>query len=165
MKQMSLELRYDIASSFEQVCNAIWHKASFCPQVAAVDVLHREVREGKLYSTRLLTTTFQLPKFIQWISKGIHTHALEVSEMNPVTKQLNQYFVNVSLQQWLTCREHVLYTPCLQSKSTLYQNNVEFSFHRFVRKVQHEFMNEFQKNSEIGKQALLKAIEFNKHFI
>eukprot|EP00834_Sanchytrium_tribonematis_P004365 NODE_210_length_12844_cov_1.045822.p10 type:complete len:159 gc:universal NODE_210_length_12844_cov_1.045822:4162-3686(-) len=152
-----ISTKYQISSPFEQVSHAIWQKAEFCPQISAVDVLNRKVISGKLQTTRLITTEFKLPRFMHFLSNNISTHALEISTLDPKTQILDQYSVNMSFIDYFICKEHVMYSK--ENNKTVFESSAEFILHKYLKRMQNEFMNEFSKNAEIGKLALQQAIE------
>eukprot|EP00835_Amoeboradix_gromovi_P005394 NODE_502_length_7546_cov_0.138982.p5 type:complete len:161 gc:universal NODE_502_length_7546_cov_0.138982:3958-3476(-) len=152
----SIANAYKIHSPFEHVSTVIWQKAEYCPQISATDVINRRVESGKLYTTRLLTMQFKLPKLLHFLTKDIHTHALEISVLDPITMELQQKSVNVSLSDWFMCTEQIKYSK--NGEATSFESNADVTLSRSLRRMREHFIAEFSRNAEKGKLALEKAL-------
>ena len=154
---------YQIHSPFEQVSLIVWQKAEYCPQIYATDVIDRRVVNNKLHTTRLLTMQFKLPKILHFLTKDIHTYALEESILDPKTMTLQQHSVNMSLGDWFTCTEHIQYSK--DGEITSFNSHADVTLSRSLARMKQHFLVEFSKNAEKGQFAIeqaLAATAFNK---
>ncbi|XP_017766581.1 PREDICTED: protein slowmo isoform X2 [Eufriesea mexicana] len=91
------------------------------PSVLGTDVIDRKVKDGVLYSHRLVTTQWRFPR---WISplfghQGPY-YASEWSEVNPESKEMVVRTINISLGTHVSVNEVVTYEPHPDNpKSTL----------------------------------------------
>ena len=157
MSSSDIANAYKIHSPFEHVSSVVWQKAEYCPQIFSTDVINRRVTEdGKLLTTRLLTMHFKLPKILHFLTKDIHTHALEISELDPATMKLQQHSVNMSLSDWFMCTEHIQYSKF--NEATSFESTADLTLSRSLTRMRDQFVNEFSKNAEKGKLALEQAL-------
>ena len=72
----------------------------------------RNVRSGRLFSTRLLSKTNPIPKWAERFITSKHVHIIEESIVDPVNKVLITYtrnlgytkvMVSVGVDKWLVC--------------------------------------------------------------
>lgn len=100
--------------SWDQLAKAFWKRYPnpFSSHVLSEDTLQREIRNGQLYSKRLLTKTNRLPKWSEkWVTVSRETWVVEESYVNPKTKRITTYTRNIGLQKVMTVVEKVEYSP------------------------------------------------------
>ncbi|PIK63011.1 hypothetical protein BSL78_00018, partial [Apostichopus japonicus] len=100
---------------WETVAQAAWRKYPnpLNPSVIGVDVLDRKVdHHGKLISHRVLTTTWGMPSWAALLI-GLHpvTYASEHSVVDPKRKSFELKSSNVSLQNFISIDEKLVYSP------------------------------------------------------
>lgn len=115
---------------WETVTQAAWRKYPnpLNESVIGVDVVDRKVdRDGKLLSHRVLTTTWGIPNWAIMLI-GLHpvTYASEHSIVDPIEKSLELKSSNISLQNFISIDEKLVYTPhpTIQNATLLKQEAV-----------------------------------------
>ncbi|XP_033215255.1 PRELI domain-containing protein 1, mitochondrial isoform X2 [Belonocnema kinseyi] len=97
--------------NWNQVAQGFWKRYPNpnSSHVLSEDTVFREVKNGKLYSKRLLTKTNRLPKWGErFISKNI-VKIIEESIIDPKGKVLTTYTRNLGYQKVMTVVEKVVY--------------------------------------------------------
>ncbi|KAL0269352.1 UNVERIFIED_CONTAM: hypothetical protein PYX00_007115 [Menopon gallinae] len=100
--------------TWEQVAQGFWRRYPN-PQSAHVlteDTISREIKDGKLYSRRLLTKTNRVPK---WGERFITTRTVKIVEesfVDPKEKVLVTYTRNIGLSRVMSIVEKVTYKTC-----------------------------------------------------
>lgn len=97
--------------SWEQVAQGFWHRYPnpHSTHVLSEDTISREVKNNKLYSTRLLTKTNRLPKWGErFISKNV-VKIVEESIVDPKEKTLTTYTRNLGYAKVMSVIEKVVY--------------------------------------------------------
>ena len=88
--ETEIQILHNVVHSSEFMCNTI-----FSSHVLTEDTISREVKNGKLYSKRLLTKTNRVPKWGErFISKNI-VKIMEESIVDPEAKTLTTYTRNL----------------------------------------------------------------------
>ena len=88
--ETEIQILHNVVHSSEFMCNTI-----FSSHVLTEDTISREVKNGKLYSKRLLTKTNRVPKWGErFISKNIEK-IMEESIVDPEAKTLTTYTRNL----------------------------------------------------------------------
>lgn len=81
------------------------------------DTISREVKNGKLYSKRLLTKTNRVPKWAErFISKNNNVKILEESIVNPREKIFITYTRNLTYTKVMVCYFYLLYLKSILEK-------------------------------------------------
>ncbi|XP_066871893.1 PRELI domain containing protein 3A isoform X6 [Kogia breviceps] len=84
------------------------------PSVVGVDVLERSVdSRGRLHSHRLLSTEWGLPGLVRAIlgTSSTLTYIREHSIVDPVGKKMELCSTNITLTNWVSVSERLVYTP------------------------------------------------------
>ncbi|TKC41833.1 hypothetical protein EI555_009826, partial [Monodon monoceros] len=84
------------------------------PSVVGVDVLERSVdSRGRLHSHRLLSTEWGLPSLVRAIlgTSRTLTYIREHSVVDPVGKKMELCSTNITLTNWVSVSERLVYTP------------------------------------------------------
>ncbi|XP_036730830.1 PRELI domain containing protein 3A isoform X4 [Balaenoptera musculus] len=84
------------------------------PSVVGVDVLERSVdSRGRLHSHRLLSTEWGLPGLVRAIlgTSRTLTYIREHSIVDPVGKKMELCSTNITLTNWVSVSERLVYTP------------------------------------------------------
>lgn len=79
-------------------CSYLFFACYFSAHVLSEDTTYRQVRDGKLYTKRLLTKTNKVPK---WGERFISTKTVKILEesiCDPQTKTLTTYTRNLGMQ-------------------------------------------------------------------
>ncbi|XP_043265714.1 PRELI domain-containing protein 1, mitochondrial [Colletes gigas] len=100
--------------SWNQVVQGFWQRYPnpHSLHVLSEDTVSREIKNGVLYTTRLLTKTNRLPKWGErFISKNI-VKIVEESIMDPKTKTLTTYTRNLGYTKVMSIMEKVVYRVC-----------------------------------------------------
>ncbi|KAM9055703.1 PRELI domain containing protein 3A isoform 7-T9 [Megaptera novaeangliae] len=87
------------------------------PSVVGVDVLERSVdSRGRLHSHRLLSTEWGLPGLVRAIlgTSRTLTYIREHSIVDPVGKKMELCSTNITLTNWVSVSERLVYTPHLE---------------------------------------------------
>ncbi|XP_003746976.1 PRELI domain containing protein 3B [Galendromus occidentalis] len=111
MKVKTTEHTFD--HPWDVVTRAVWRKYPnpLNPSVVFVDIVDREVKEGKLYSHRLLATKWGVPTWAQRIFGGDKTaYASEHSVVDPQRKIMTAVSRNLSFSSELELVERLTYT-------------------------------------------------------
>ena len=82
----------------------------YSKHVLTEDVIHRRViRDGRLFTKRLLMKTNSAPKWTERFLPAKHVFIIEESIIDSKTKTLTTYTRNIGLQHLLTLEEKVVY--------------------------------------------------------
>lgn len=102
------------AYPWDYVSAANWRKYpnEQSKHVVGVDVLRRELREGKLITERLITCKQPIPSWLQYLV-GVEdrSYVREVSIIDPKGQTLTMRSVNLTMTSLLKVRETVVYKP------------------------------------------------------
>nr|XP_033342888.1 PRELI domain-containing protein 1, mitochondrial [Megalopta genalis]XP_033342897.1 PRELI domain-containing protein 1, mitochondrial [Megalopta genalis]XP_033342906.1 PRELI domain-containing protein 1, mitochondrial [Megalopta genalis]XP_033342916.1 PRELI domain-containing protein 1, mitochondrial [Megalopta genalis]XP_033342925.1 PRELI domain-containing protein 1, mitochondrial [Megalopta genalis]XP_033342933.1 PRELI domain-containing protein 1, mitochondrial [Megalopta genalis]XP_03334294 len=112
--------RYEHSKIFQfdwnQVALAFWHRYPnpHSVHVLSEDIISREVRDGVLYTKRLVTKKVSwLPKWGERLAgKNAITKVVEESAVDPHTKIMTTYTRNLSSAKLITIVEKVAYRVC-----------------------------------------------------
>ncbi|KAG7200681.1 hypothetical protein KM043_001234 [Ampulex compressa] len=97
--------------NWDQVAQGFWQRYPnpHSTHVLSEDTVFREIRNGKLYSKRLLTKTNRVPKWGEkFISKNV-VKIVEESIVDPKTKTLTTYTRNLGYTKVMSVVEKVVY--------------------------------------------------------
>lgn len=97
--------------NWSQVAQGFWQRYPnpHSTHVLTEDTVSREVKNGKLYSKRLLTKTNRLPKWGErFISKNV-VKIIEESIVDPATKTFTTYTRNLGYTKVMSVTEKVVY--------------------------------------------------------
>lgn len=107
--------------------------------VLTEDTVFREVRDGKLYSKRLLSKTNRVPKWGERFYNSKSVKILEESVCDPKTKTLTTYTRNIAFTKIMSVTEKVVYRICDEnnSRTAIYRmawiDSQVFGFSRAIR--------------------------------
>lgn len=90
---------------------------SFSTHVLTEDTISREVRDGKLYSKRLLSKTNRLPKWGEAFYSAKSVKIVEESVCDPKRKTLVTYTRNIAFTKIMSVTEKVTYAMCPENSS------------------------------------------------
>jgi len=98
--------------SWDQVAHAFWKRYPNPESlhVLSEDTLSREVKDGKLYTKRLLTKTNAPPKWAERIISSRIVKIVEESIVDPKEKKIITYTRNIGLVKVMNLVEKVVYT-------------------------------------------------------
>ncbi|XP_064602735.1 PRELI domain-containing protein 1, mitochondrial-like [Liolophura sinensis] len=108
-----------IKYTWDQVSCALWQKYPnpHSKHVLTEDVLSREVREGKLYTKRLLTKTNRMPRWGERIVPGPRNVCIvEETVVDPDNKTFITYTRNIAMRRFLALEEKCVYSMAGESK-------------------------------------------------
>ena len=97
--------------NWDQVAQGFWCKYPnpYSKHVLTEDTLEREVRDGKLYTKRILSKTNPAPKWAEHITNAKSVKIIEESVCDPATKTLTTYTRNIALTKFMSVIEKVVY--------------------------------------------------------
>lgn len=107
---------YETSTTFnfnwDQVVQGFWcrYPNPHSQHVLTEDTLERSVRNGKLYSKRLLSKTNRVPKWAEHITNAKSVKIIEESICDPDQKTLTTYTRNVAFTKVMSVIEKVVYT-------------------------------------------------------
>lgn len=98
--------------NWEQVAQGFWQRYPnpHSQHVLTEDTLERTVRDGKLYTKRLLSKTNRVPKWAEHITSARSVKIVEESICDPKEKTLTTYTRNVAFTKVMNVIEKVVYT-------------------------------------------------------
>ncbi|KAK2579544.1 hypothetical protein KPH14_010843 [Odynerus spinipes] len=96
---------------WKQVVQGFWIKYPnpYSSHVLSEDTISREVKDGKLYSKRLLTKTNGVPKWGEMFVKKNSVKIVEESILDPEAKTLTTYSRNFTYNKAMSVVEKVVY--------------------------------------------------------
>uniref|UniRef100_A0A1L8DVL3 PRELI/MSF1 domain-containing protein n=1 Tax=Nyssomyia neivai TaxID=330878 RepID=A0A1L8DVL3_9DIPT len=112
---------YEEKTSFnfpwEQVAQAFWQKYPnpHSNHVLSEDTVAREIRDGKLYSKRLLSKTNKLPKWGERFYNAKSVKIVEESVCDPRERTLTTYTRNIAFTKIMSVTEKVVYYSCKET--------------------------------------------------
>ncbi|KAI9259916.1 PRELI-like family-domain-containing protein [Sporodiniella umbellata] len=139
-----------------------------CTHVAHVDVLSRTVDQatGILTTERLITVNQNIPSLIKRILGANTTqYVREVSTIDPKTKTLTMYSVNLTMANLLQVQETIVYQEHPTDKTkTLFTQQASISAGSLVSGWSNQLLEEvslrrFQQNADIGRIGFNKVLE------
>ncbi|XP_059622592.1 protein preli-like [Phlebotomus argentipes] len=97
--------------NWEQVAQAFWQKYPnpHSNHVLTEDTVQREIRDGKLYSKRLLSKTNRVPKWGERFYNAKSVKIVEESVCDPSTRTLVTYTRNIAFTKIMSVTEKVVY--------------------------------------------------------
>ncbi|XP_053988492.1 protein slowmo-like [Hylaeus volcanicus] len=133
------------------------------PCVLGTDVIERRVKDGVLYSHRLVTSEWRFPTWILRLAghKG-PCYASEWSEVDPMAREMVVKTVNVSLGKHVSVGEEVKYMPDPQDsqKTVLTQQAViSISGVPLIDYLERLLTMTIEQNAKKGRQAVEWVIE------
>lgn len=98
--------------NWDQVAQGYWHRYPnpHSTHVLTEDTLERTIKDGKLYSKRLLSKTNKLPKWGERFYNAKSVKIVEESICDPESKTLTTYTRNVAFTKVMSVVEKVVYT-------------------------------------------------------
>lgn len=98
--------------NWDQVAQGFWRRYPnpHSQHVLTEDTLERTVRDGKLYTKRLLSKTNRVPKWAEHITNAKSVKIIEESICDPKKKTLTTYTRNVAFTKVMSVIEKVVYT-------------------------------------------------------
>ncbi|KAJ3650305.1 hypothetical protein Zmor_022001 [Zophobas morio] len=97
--------------TWDQVAQGFWKRYPNpnSKHVLSEDTVCRNVRSGRLFSTRLLSKTNPIPKWAERFITSKHVHIIEESIVDPVNKVLITYTRNLGYTKVMSVTEKVVY--------------------------------------------------------
>ncbi|XP_061397966.1 protein preli-like [Musca vetustissima] len=125
--------------SWKQVVQAYWNRypnpASH--HVLTEDTISREIRDGKLYSRRILSKTNSVPKWGERFYKNTPVKIIEDSVLDPKTKTLITFTRNIGFKKIMKVDEIVEYSEQKDGRTLAirraYISSQVFGFSRAIR--------------------------------
>lgn len=139
--------------SWDQVTSAYWSRYPnpFSKHVLSEDVVEREVKDGCLWSKRLITKTNKLPKWGERFVPGSKSACIvEESVVDPVKKTLTTYTRNINLTRIMVVVEKCVYRPSKDDRHATECTKeawVDSSIYGFSRAIQAFGVDRFRKNA------------------
>jgi hypothetical protein len=154
------------------VTPAVWRKYpnSKSPDVTNVDILSREVVDGKLHTRRLIASANPVPALFRRMFGGLpaETYMLEESVVDPVGRTMKMTTRNITLKQVLEVEEVCVYREA-GSNTSWTQMSQEFScsiggtslrgMGSMVAKAEQAIINRVQSNASKGAAILNEVVE------
>jgi len=154
------------------VSPAVWRKYpnSKSPDVTNVDILSREVVDGKLHTRRLISSANPVPSLFRRVFGGLpaETYMLEESVVDPVRRTMEMTTRNITLKQILEVQEVCVYREAGNNTSWT-QMSQEFScsiggtslkgMGSMVAKAEQAIINRVQSNASKGAAILNEVVE------
>lgn len=146
---------FENSSSFqytwEQVTQGFWQRYPNpeSTHVLSEDTVSRTVKDGKLYTQRLLTKTNRVPKWGERFVPNKVVKIIEESVVDPVGKTLVTYTRNIGLQRVMMVEEKVTYTANSENKNSTCVTRsawVTSQVYGFSRAIEAFGMDRFKKN-------------------
>ncbi|XP_031827703.1 PRELI domain containing slowmo [Nomia melanderi] len=132
------------------------------PSVLGTDVIERHVDKGILYSHRLVTTEWRLPRWVASFFGNGPCYGSEWSEVNPQTKEMVVKTVNLSLGTHISVGEEVRYTsdPEDPNKTLLTQQAVvSIKGIPLIDQMERLLTKTIEQNAKKGRMAIEWVIE------
>lgn len=136
--------------TWNQVMIAYWNRYPnpSSTHVLTEDTIKREVRDGKLYSRRLLSKTNPVPKWGARFYNNVPVRIIEDTVLDPVKKTLTTFTRNIGMKKIMKVDEIVVYTEQKDGRTVAvrraYISSQVFGFSRAIRAFGIE---RFKKNS------------------
>ena len=154
------------------VSPAVWRKYpnSKSPDVTNVDILSRDVVDGKLHTRRLISCANPVPAFWRRVFGGLpaETYMLEESIVDPVRRTMEMTTRNITLKNVLEVQELCVYREAGNNTSWT-QMSQEFScsicgtslsgMGTMVAKAEQAIINRVQSNAGKGPAILNEVVE------
>ncbi|KAF2399173.1 MSF1-domain-containing protein, partial [Trichodelitschia bisporula] len=164
MKVFKTSAEFDY--SWEEVSTANWQKYSpwnkMTPHVIGVDTISRHVdaATGILRTERLITCRQSAPRWILALLGGDDTSLVyETSYVNPATRTLTMVSHNVTLNNVLSVRETVTYSPSSRSPraATHFEQKAEITalcggWQKVKNNIEQFTVERFRENALKGKE-------------
>uniref|UniRef100_A0A1A9UHG2 PRELI/MSF1 domain-containing protein n=1 Tax=Glossina austeni TaxID=7395 RepID=A0A1A9UHG2_GLOAU len=125
--------------SWKQVVQAFWNRYPnpSSNHVLTEDTISREVRDGKLYSRRILSKTNHVPKWGERFYKNTPIKIIEDSILDPKNKTLRTFTRNIGMKKIMKVDEIVEYTEQKDGRTLAirhaYISSQVFGFSRAIR--------------------------------
>ncbi|XP_030388595.1 protein preli-like [Scaptodrosophila lebanonensis] len=125
--------------SWRQVVVAYWNRYPnpSSTHVLTEDTIKREVRDGKLYSRRLLSKTNPVPKWGSRFYNNVPVRIIEDSVLDPVKKTLTTFTRNIGMKKIMKVDEIVVYSEQKDGRTLAvrraYISSQVFGFSRAIR--------------------------------
>lgn len=137
--------------SWEQVAQGFWRRYPNpnSSHVISEDTISREIRNGKLYSKRLLTKTNRIPKWGERFITKNPVKIIEESIVDPKAKVLVTYTRNLGYTKVMNVVEKVVYTVSEENPQwTIAKRSawIDSSVFGFSRAIQAFGLDRFKKN-------------------
>ncbi|CAK9812810.1 Protein slowmo [Anthophora quadrimaculata] len=133
------------------------------PSVLGTDVIDRKVKDGVLYSHRLVTTQWRFPAWLlPFFGHRGPYYASEWSEVNPESKEMVVRTVNISLGKHVSVGEVVTYSPHPEnSDTTLLTQQAVISIQGvpLIDHLERLLTMTIEQNANKGRQAMEWVIE------
>lgn len=139
VKETYYETMQELDYQWNQVAQAFWNRYPnpLSAHVLTEDTIHREIRDGKLYTRRLLSKTNPLPKWGQRFYNGKSVKIVEDSVIDPKAQTLTTYTRNIGFKKVMKVDEKVEYRESKNGTTTVIRSawisSQVFGFSRAIR--------------------------------
>lgn len=134
--------------------------------VVGVDVLRRELKQGKLITERLITCKQPIPSWLQYmVGVEDRSYVREVSIIDPVSHTLTMRSVNLTMTSLLKVRETVIYKPdpMHPNSSTIFTQRAQivssYGWMSVRSKIEQWAAERFSQNASKGKLGFESVLE------
>jgi len=113
---------YTFKYKWDQVVSCFWNRYPnpFSNHVLSEDTLSRYVKDGKLYSVRLVCKTSNLPKWGEHVLTGPKTvYTIETTVVDPLNKIFETFTRNIGLTKLMIVTEECKYTDGTNTHETI----------------------------------------------
>ncbi len=144
--------RHDYPFNFETVTVAVFNKYPnpYASHVLSVDTIDREIKDGKLHTTRLIKKVGKLPRWVKPFLRGINdSWIVEKTIIDPKSQNLQSYTRNLDHTKIIRVEEYTTYQYDSNLDKTNVVYNVKFSsgFKNVVRdRIEAYSHSKFQEN-------------------
>jgi hypothetical protein len=163
------ETEHTFEHPWHTITLAHWNKYPnpYAQHVISVDIINREIRDGKLYTERLLQCRQPAPSIFRRIGFGFPetTWFVEYSVTDPKTRDYKAVTHNLSMREYFCCQETLTYST-VSTHRTMYSVNAKVTavgFSALGSLVEHAAVNRFKANALKGRQGLEAAIDSLKN--
>ncbi|CCH44192.1 hypothetical protein BN7_3751 [Wickerhamomyces ciferrii] len=117
--------------NFETVSVAVFNKYPnpYASHVLSVDTIDRELKDGKLYTTRLIKKIGKLPRWVKpFLGRINHSWIVEKTILDPMKQKMQSYTRNLDHTKIIRVEEYTTYesSPSSEDKTDVIYN-VKFS--------------------------------------
>lgn len=122
MKFFNVILPYNY--TWDQIAIGLWQRYPNpkSKHVLTEDVVAREVKDDKLFTKRLITKKYHVPKWGRNGPKWYVTNIIEESVVDPVKKTITTYTRNIDLTWFINVVEKCVYTVDPENTTQVMQN-------------------------------------------
>lgn len=139
----------------------------YATHVISADTISQEIKDNKLYTTRLIKKNGRLPKFIKpFLGKVAESWIVEYSVVDPNEQTMQTWTSNLEHRGVLKVEEHTIYKSCITSNkqaTTVADYHVLFSsnFGRWgvKDKIEKWSLTKFRENVQKSRRGMAFVME------